>query len=485
MVYYSLSFEEERIFESIDEEFEKFIKQIHIGNTEKNLNIDIKKLRKAWQIAKYWHKDTRRKSGELYLYHPLAVCKKLFNDGIMDVDVLIAGLLHDTIEDTPYEFNQLVEDFNQTVCELVKAVTKFEGTEDPTDGITKKQAQFKTDEHLLSVAKDYPNAAYIKFADRWHNLHTCQKMSEESIKANINHTKTVLIPVARKLGCNKISEELMDSCLLALNPEAHENIYQLQKEFVNSSRKTILKTHSAIKSSCGDSIDIQSNDGRIFSPLPYMIAEEINTKYKNVNLLRDDLFSFYSYKPYTILYFKILESKENSLKKDFLSLCNNLINNGTITVVSKFKNFVKDGANICYVDIIDSYNNKIKVIIYKDDFLNTVSDHYGINLTPATILPPEKKIYVYTREGNKMEIEKGCTVLDFAFVLNTKIGVCFAGAKVNDKQVEMDYVLEQGDQVTIIKSGVYTARLEWFKILETKPAISRLVEWMKEYQCKE
>lgn len=486
MSYYSLSFEEEKIFEAIDEDFEKFIKQVHIYNSSVESNqIDVKKLRTSWQVAKYWHKDTRRKSGELYLYHPLSVCKKIFNDGLMETDVLIAALLHDTVEDTPYTFEELNEDFGNGACDLVKAVTKFEKTEDPTDGITKKQAQIKTDEHLLEVAKDCPLAAYIKFADRWHNLHTAQKMSEESIKYNINHTRAFLIPVARKLGCNRIAEELMDACLLAQNPEGHENIYKIQKSFVNSSRKTILKTHTAIKQSCKDAVEMSNGDGRIDSPLPYMIAAEINSKYKNVNLHREDLFSFYSYKPYTILYFKVLKSTQTSLKKDFLHLCKNLIENETITVISKFRTYNQDGSNICYVDITDAYNNKIKVIIYKEDFLNTIFEHHGINLTPVAILPPEKKIYVYTREGNRMEIEKGCTVLDFAFVLNLEIGVCFAGAKVNDKQVEMDYVLEQGDQVTIVKSGVYTARLDWFKILETKQATSRLVEWMKENQCKE
>ena len=81
-----------------------------------------------------------------------------------------------------------------------------------------------------------------------------------------------------------------------------------------------------------------------------------------------------------------------------------------------------------------------------------------------------------------MEIEKGCTALDFAFVLKTDIGVRYNGAKVNGNYVEMDYVLQPGDQITVIKSDNSTARLDWFKILETKSAVSRLVEWMKNNQ---
>lgn len=120
---------------------------------------DTNKLRKAWNVAKYWYRYERRKSGELYLYRPLSVCKKMFNDGIMDIDALVVALLHDTIEDTDYTEEKLTEDFGSNACELVKAVTKFEVTEDPTDAITKKQAQYMTDEYFLQVVKEYPFAA--------------------------------------------------------------------------------------------------------------------------------------------------------------------------------------------------------------------------------------------------------------------------------------------------------------------------------------
>ena len=119
------------------------------------------------------------------------------------------------------------------------------------------------------------------------------------------------------------------------------------------------------------------------------------------------------------------------------------------------------------------------MVVYTKDFRNTIIEHCGVKFTPATILPPKKRIRIFTKDGNPMEIEKGCTVLDFAFVLKTDIGVRYNGAEVNGKPVEMDYVLESGDQVTIIKSDKPTARLDWFKILETKSAVSRLVEWMK------
>jgi len=429
-------------------------------------------------VAKYWHRDERRKSGELYLYHPLAVCKKMFNDGFMDVDALVAAILHDTLEDSDYTEEQMAQDFGQNACELVKAVTKFEATEDPADAMTKKQAQTMTDEHLLQVAKEYPFAAYIKFADRWHNLHTCQKMSEKSILKNVFHTKTVLIPVARKLGCNRMAEELKDSCMLAKYPEAYENISSAQRTFLDNSLKSLNKTINAIRSSCSDNVEIEYADGRVDLPLPYVVVNEIRKNHKNVNYKRPDLFSFCSYKPYAMVYFKIKEPTNDSLEHQFIHLCKNFIANNTISIESEFRDRNIEDIKVTYVDITDVYHNKFRVV-YTKEFRNTIVEHYGLKLTPATILPPEKRIHMFTKDGKRMEIEKGCTVFDFAFVLKTEIGVRYNGAEVNGKPVEMDYIIQPRDQVTIIKSNNPTANLDWFIILETKPAVSRLVEWTK------
>lgn len=479
MVYYALTAEENAVFTAIDEEFDHFEKHIHSSYNVGNMVVRTEQLCKAWNAAKYWHRDVRRKSGELYLYHPLSVCMKMFNDGITDEDALIAALLHDTMEDTPYSEEQMVQDFGQNVCELVKAVTKFEATEDPADAMTKKQAQIMTDEHLLQVARDYPFAAYIKFADRWHNLHTCRKMSQKSIQKNVTHTKTVLIPVARKLGCNRIAEELKDACMLAKYPDAYENISNAQKTFVNNSRKSILKTVNAIRTACGDSATIDGSEGHIDLPLPYAVVNEIRRKHNNVNFKRPDLFSFCSYRPYAMVYFRIQELTEETPEHQFIRLCKNLIANNTISIESEFRDHDVEDMSVVYVDITDRNHNKLRVVLYQKDFRNTMAEHYGTRLTPATILPPEKRIHIFTRDGHRMEIEKGCTALDFAFILQTEIGVCYNGAEVNGAPVEMDHILQPGDQVTVLKGDKPTAQLDWFKILETKPAVSRLVEWMK------
>lgn len=206
-------------------------------------NVD--QIRRAYEIAKYYHRDTRRKSGELYLYHPLAVLEKLFNEGFVDSDILAAAILHDTVEDTPYTLEDVSCDFGHDVSKYVRAVTKIEAATGPLSGNTKKTAQRQTDEHMLELAQQHPLALYIKLADRWHNLHTCGKMSTDSIRKNIAHTKSILIPLARKIGCNEIANQLRDACLLAMHPDEYSNIVEQQNKFIKNSRKGITKTITA------------------------------------------------------------------------------------------------------------------------------------------------------------------------------------------------------------------------------------------------
>ena len=280
-----------------------------------------------------------------------------------------------------------------------------------------------------------------------------------------------------------MAEELKDSCMLAKHPEAYENISRAQRTFLDNSRKSLIKTINDIRVSCSDKVEIENVDGRIGLLLPYVMVNEIRKNYKNVNYKHLDLFSFCFYKPYVMVCFKIKEPTGDSLEHQFIHLCKNLIANNTISIETEFRDSNIEDANVIYVEITDAYHNKLRVVVYTKEFRNIIVEHYGLKLTPATILPPEKRIHIFTKDGKRMEIEKGCTVLDFAFVLKTEIGVRYNGAEVNGKPVEMDYILQPGDQVIIIKSNNPTAKLDWFKILETKSAVSRLVEWMIKFNC--
>ena len=281
MPYYTLSQEEQCIFATIDAEFNAFLLKVKSAMIGENaVVIEADYLRKAYEIARYWHKDTQRKSGELYLYHPLAVCKKMYDDGIVDKKVLAAALLHDTVEDTNYTPEMIEQDFDSTVRAYVESVTKLEPSEDHLDGITKNQAQILTDERYIELGRKHPLALYIKFADRYHNLHTCGQMSEKSIKKNVAHTKSILIPLARRVGCNLIADQLEDACMLAMHPDYYQNIHCQLEAFGKASKRHICKLLREISAHCEG---IATVDTDFSLPYPFAVYEEIKRGQQNHN----------------------------------------------------------------------------------------------------------------------------------------------------------------------------------------------------------
>lgn len=478
MSYYTLSPEEQCTFNLIDSEFNSFISKVKSTMIGKNaIIIDVDFLRKAYEIARYWHRDTKRKSGELYLYHPLEVCKKMFTDGFVDKDALAAALLHDTVEDTGYTPEMIEKDFNSNVRVCVEIVTKLEASEDSLDGVTKKQAQILTDEHYIEVGRKHPLALYIKFADRYHNLHTCGQMSEKSIKKNVTHTRSILIPLARRVGCNLIADQLEDACMLAMYPDDYKNIRCQLKAFATSSQKHISRTLHDIAAHCEGKAIVDTD---FTLPYPSVVFEEIKRDHINhhINMGRRDLFSFYRYKPYAEAFFLLPEATNEPLCSQFLHIVNNLLTRGKFTITSE-----SEADGIAYIDILDTYNNKIRFTVCSVDkyrsFFNGITDRKIEKLYSGSLLPCDKRIRILTRNGDPFDIEKDSTVLDFAFILNTNIGAYYVGAEVNEKAVDMDYVPQQGDQVTILKGDNPTARVSWFRILKTSTATNRLIAFLE------
>ena len=473
---YKLTAEENAVFSIIDAEFETLVARFY----DSNVIFNVDKIKKSYEVAKYFHRDTRRKSGELYLYHPLAVLQKLYDDGFVDPNILVAAMLHDTVEDTAYTLVDIERDFGNEVREYVHAVTKIEASIDPLSGDTKKSAQQQTDEHMLELGQKYPFALYIKLADRWHNLHTCGKMSMDSIRKNVAHTKSVLIPLARKIGCNVIADQLRDACLLAKHPEEYANILKQLNENLKNSRKGIEKTLSTLRNALQPNVEV---DTQFMLPYPCDVKADIRLKIGNANLTRSDLFSVYQYQPYVIAFCKLTEVTEKTLRGQFVKICKQLINDGIITVIDENDKPEIKSTTVSYIDVFDSYYNKIRIVLLaKQEFWkyrNPLAQHENIPRSTAAFLPSDKRITVHSKDGHPIEIEKGATVLDFAFLLNSEIGAHFESAEVNSNIVEIDYILQPEDTILIHKSEEKTARIEWFKILETKAARNRLITILK------
>ena len=401
----------------------------------------------------------------------------MFDDGLVDKDALAAALLHDTVEDTEYTPDMVEIDFNINVRIYVEIVTKLDPSKDALDGVAKAQAQMLTDEHYIEVGRKYPLALYIKFADRYHNLQTCGHMSEKSIKKNVAHTKSILIPLARKVGCNMIADQLEDACMLAMHQDNYKNIQCQLQSFALASRKHITKTLRDISEHCDDKATVNVN---FTLPYPVTVCEEIKLKHVNqqVNMGRKDLFSFYHYKPYAESIFLIDHPTDESLCSQFVHLLSDLLDKKKLAVVSE-----KESDGIARINVLDTYNNKICFIVCSHDkyrsHFNGITNRKIEKLYSGSLLPCDKRVRIFTKNGDPFDIEKDATVLDFAFILNANIGINYIGAEVNGKVVDMDYILQTNDQVTVLKGEMPTARIAWFRTLRTSTAKNRLITYLE------
>ncbi len=488
MNYCLLNSEENIIFKSVDEKFYRLYDkiQVYAVNNEKTIS-DCQIIKKAYEMAKYLHRDVKRKSGEMYIWHPYRVFEKLFNHGIIDINILCASLLHDTVEDTEYTLERINNDFNSDIKIYVEMLTKIEPSTDITDGLTKKEAQFMTDEQYIEIGQNNPSAMLIKFADRWDNLHTCTHMSEQSIKKNIAHTKSILIPIAKKIGCFSFAEELEDSCFLASKPDLYKNISASLKNYFDSSKKQINKTISEIVKLFEGEIVVNPN---FITPYPYVVYNDIKKTFKGEIQTKKNLFSFYQYKPYVFLKLEIPDIMKEKIYSYFVVNVLPKLQSKNISVTGEGSYISYDNYSIVYWHAEDYYYNHFRFLVgKKSDYDALYRGNPDINHTKiyiGSIRDEGKKVQIYTKDGNPFTVEKGATVLDYAFIINTMMGACYKEAYVNGNKVELDYVLQNKDQVYIVKDKVVKASVSWFRYLETKTARNRLISFIeKKYILKE
>ncbi len=475
MIEYILPDKTNEQLRAIDEGFNGVISQIK-RDQEKgdSTSVDTSTLALAWQVAKYWHKDLRSPSGQLFLYHPLAVFKRMYQDGFTTTPILVASLLHDTVENnTGYTFELMAADFGSEVAEHVRAITRLSSTTPATrDEWDKLQEEY--DKRISNAEGKDCASIYIKFADRLDNLYSTKGKTSEELARYINHTQRILIPLAKKLGCFQIAELLADGCFYIKNPKIHENIQVLLSKFVQNSIEKLNKTQVAIKNACGDTCLVSGLGKGTITPTPRKISRAIKNLNPYALQTRDDLFSFVGYKPYTTLYIKLNEANdEEPLISQVFKLIKPLLHDLIIDVFDD-KLIDNDTASI---KLEDMHHNVIKLMIIRRDFHSFLAESSSLSTRSYSA---DSKIQIFTKDGHVLELDKGITVLDLAFILNTEIGASYQGAIVNDNYVEPDYKLQSNDKVVIQRyDGGYSARLNWFTILESKIARARLYEFFK------
>lgn len=475
---------------------------------EKTPKEERKKFRKAFALAVDAHKDMRRKSGEPYIYHPIAVAEIVAKEINLGTTSMIAALLHDVVEDTDYTSEDIKEMFGEEVANIVKGLTKIEDIV-MDDNQSIQAENFK--KILLSTVGDV-RVILIKLADRLHNMRTLSSMPPEKQWKISSETQYFFVPIAHRLGLYSIKSQLEDLAMKYYDPVMYSNIAK-QLKSSESIRKTLIEDFAKpIKEklkNAGIEAEMTSREKSIYSIYQKMIRKKID--FENI---------------YDIFAIRFVFDSPPELEKDICWRIHTIITGLYKTNASRERNYLTNpkanGYQSLHVTAMSSAGKWIEVQIrsrrmdeiaekgfaahfkYKEenktpeeyenrveDWLTKIREMLKNDETNALEFLNEvkmnlelKEVVIFTPKGERKMLPFGATVLDFAYHLHTNLGNHCIGAKVNYNIVSVDYVLKSGDQVEIITSKKQFPKPEWVSFVKTAHAKENIKDAIRIKQKK-
>lgn len=469
-------------------------------------NVDIDLVKKAYDLAFEAHKEQKRESGEPYIIHPISVAMILADMG-MDTNTIVAGLLHDVIEDTDYTYEDISNIFNVEVANLVDGVTKLgkikykSKEEQQADNVRKM---------LLAMAKDI-RVIIIKLADRLHNMRTLKYMKPEKQKKKAQETLDIFAPLAHRLGISKIKWELEDLCLRYIHPEEYYDLVNMIAEKRVEREKFISRIIKELKENL-DKANIDSDiEGR--PKHFYSIYRKMVNKHKSIEQIFD------------LTAIRILV---NTVKDCYAVL--GIVHTIYKPIPGRFKDYIAMPKPNMYqslhTTVIGSEGKTFEIQIRTFEMHRTaeygIAAHWkyksGINGTDSKDMTFENKltwlrdilewqkeavdatefmegfkldlfsdeIFVFTPKGVVINLPVGATPLDFAYKIHTDIGNKCVGAKVNGKIVTLDYKLKTGEIVEILTSSSSRGpNIDWLNIANSNQARSKIKQWLRKARREE
>ncbi len=455
-----------------------------------NPNANIDKLHKGYVYAAQQHRGQIRQSGEAYLSHPLNVAYILAEMN-MDMDSIVAGLLHDTIEDTDATYEFISELFGEDVAFLVDSVSKI--SKIPFQSKEEKQAEsFR--KMLISMSDDV-RVIIIKLADRLHNIRTLDSLREDKRKRIAKETMDIYAPLANRLGISWIKWELEDRSFRILNPEEYYDIHQKVKfkraereqylsEVMDIARTTIEKSN--IK------CEISGRPKHFYSIYSKMVKKQ--TSFEDIydllalRIIVEDKADCYSvlgviHSLWTPIPHKIKDYIANPKANMYQSIHTTVMGPGAIMV--EFQIRTKEMHKIAEEGIAAHWRYKEgKVFNPKEDkrfiWLRKILEDDIRNQNPTDFVKTikedvlQKQIYVFTPRGHVVELPEDSTPIDFAYAIHSEVGNKCVGAKVNGRIVTLKSALKGGDKVEILTSQTQEPRKDWLNFAKTSRAKSRI-----------
>jgi len=468
------------------------------------LSTDDKKLiRKAFEVAVDAHKTQRRKSGEAYIFHPIAVARIVASEIGLDATSIAAALLHDVVEDSEdYTVNDIEGLFGETVARIVDGLTKISSLSKEKGMDVSLQAEnFRK---MLLTLNDDVRVIIIKIADRLHNMQTMDSMRPDKQVKIASETLYIYAPLAHRIGLYNIKTELEDLSLKYTEPEVYNDILLKTKESKEEQDAYIQEFNCVIKTSLDKenlNYEIKGRPKSIFSIKRKMekqgvAYDEVYDKFAVRIIYKSDSANekFLAWKIYSVvtdhfipnptrlrdwisspkstgyeaLHITVMGPKGSWVEVQIRSERMNEIAEKGYAAHYKYKN--KDDKE----DNLDIWINRLQEAL-ENPSTNAVDfvEQFKLNLY-------SKEIFVFTPKGELKSLPKGATPLDFAFNIHTEIGMKTRGAKVNGKLVPLSHELNSGDQVDILTSENVKPNPNWLDYATTSRARGKIKSLLRE-----
>ena len=479
--------------------YEKLINTIR----EYHPSTDLSMVEKAYKLARDAHKDQKRKSGEPYIIHPLCVAI-ILAELELDKETIVAGILHDVVEDTTATLEDLSREFNDEVALLVDGVTKLGQLSYSHDKMDLQAENLR--KMFLAMAKDI-RVILIKLADRLHNMRTLQYMRPEKQKEKARETMDIYAPIAHRLGISKIKTELDDLSLKYLQPEVYKDLeekLQTNKEGRENFIQSIIDEVSKHIEEAGIRAEIDGRVKHLFS---------IYKKMRNQNKTLDQIYDIFA-----------VRIKVDTVKDCYAAL--GVIHEMYKPIPGRFKDYIAMPKPNMYqslhTTLIGPNGQPFEIQIRTYEMHRTAE--YGIaahwkykessdGKAPVGKSEEEKlnwlrqilewqrdmsdnkefmsllkndldlfadSVYCFTPQGDVKTLPSGSTPVDFAYSVHSAVGNKMVGARVNGKLVPIEYEIKNGDRIEIITSqNSQGPSRDWLKLVKSTQAKNKINQWFK------
>jgi guanosine-3',5'-bis(diphosphate) 3'-pyrophosphohydrolase len=459
---------------------------------------DKRLVRRAFEISADAHQHMRRKSGEPYIFHPIAVAKIVVEEIGLGVTSVICALLHDTVEDTEVTLNEIEMEFGSSCSKIVEGLTKISNVVETKD-TTQQAENFK--KILLTLADD-PRVILIKIADRLHNMRTMDSMSREKQLKIASETTFLYAPLAMRLGLYEIKSELED---LSMKYTEHEVFEDISKKLQDSKRERAKYINEFIKP-VKEELEKHNFDFDIYGrpKSVHSIWHKIRTKHVTfeevydlfairiilrTNNEKEDCWKVFSV--ITNIYQHSLERLRDwvSVPKSngYEALHTTVMGPGgrwvEVQIRTERMNEIAEKGLAAHWKYKDASAQESKL----DDWLKHIRELLQNPESNAMDFISDLKkdifgdeIYLYTPNGDMRILPLGATALDFAFDIHSELGKTCIGAKVNYKLVPLNHPLKNADQIEIITSKKQKPNAGWLNMVITAKARSRIKYYLKE-----